>query len=327
MNLGDLATFICKKVRQRDTQAVLDCKDFLNRRYELIYNESLWRDSLWTLDFTFTPEVVGVPESWAGIKFLPGVVDRLVALRMTDQPLDVVAAEHLYRSGIDEFERSGTPARYSTGAPVVAILPPEYDTNDVSILSGDASDDGHAWTMTIIDTNGDRVDYESELGESDSNPVALDIQVVERCTCVANSVAATLKTRSATETIATLRAGETSFPMRLPVRLVPKPSVATTFKALVKKKALPLTDDLHVPELRDIDNVLIPLVQGDMLERSRQYGKAQLKFQEGLALLESFKVLHVHQETQQEQFVPEVEQVSGISHWDFSAKGYWGNWS
>ena len=328
MNLGDLATLICKKVRQRDTQALVDCKEFLTRRYELIYNESLWRDSLWTLEFTFTPEEQEKPESYDGIKFMPSVVDRLIALRTTDQPLNVVADEHLYRSALDEFTRTGLPVRYTTGAPVVAILPEAYPVgnHDISVVAGGAADTSD-WNAVYIDADGNRKKSTGNLSQSHSYIATEDLRVLERLTKEVTEDDVRITTFAGDIDLLTWDADAEAFPARLPVRLLPSPTAATTFKALVKKKVIHLENDEDEPELRGVDNVLIPLVQGDMLERARQYGKAGLKFTEGLALLESFKTLHVHQETQQEQFVPEVGQISGISHGDFSTKGYWGSWS
>jgi hypothetical protein len=321
VNLSELASFVCGKARQRDASSLVKCKEFLSRRYELIYNESLWRDSLWTLDFTFTPEVLGVPESWDGIKFMPSVVDRLVALRVTDQPLSVVADEQLYRSSIDEFTQEGAPARYSTGAPVVCILPTTYDTTDIAIVPHDAADVGRTWKMTLIDTSGNRLQYEGTLDAGEV--ISEAVRVVERCTVAECDEYVSLDSRFGDETIATCPAGETIFPARLPVRLVPKPTAATAFKALVKKKCLALTNDADVPELRGVENILIPLAHGDMMQRARQYGKAEKLHGEGLEMLKEFKTRHVFQETQQMQIVPDVDEVSGAVGIGGNSKGWW----
>lgn len=323
MNLLEMANFVCGKVRKTDAASVLKAKEFLNNRYKLIYNGSLWRDALWIWEFTFTPEVIGVPESWDGIKFLPGVVDRLVALRTTDQPMAGVADEHLFRAGLDEFAREGVPARFATGAPVVCLLPSTYDTTDIAIVARDAGDVGRAWRMTIIDTDGNRVQYEGALVNGSTGPIALNVRVVERCTVVTPEAYVSLDSRFGDETIARCEAGESAFPARVPVRLVPKPTEATAFKALVKKKAIELSDDNDVAELRGVEDVLLPLAHGDMLERERQYGKAQLKHGEGLGLLAEFKQRHVFQEDQQQQILPEVYEQSGSVYDASMGKNFW----
>jgi hypothetical protein len=53
-----------------------------------------------------------------------------------------------------------------------------------------------------------------------------------------------------------------------------------------KKRLRPLRNDYDEPQIRGIDNALIAFAEGDMLERSRQFGKAQIKFSEASSLLE-----------------------------------------
>ena len=48
MTLADMASFICGKVGKTDSESLAKCKEFLARRYELVWNSQLWRDTLTT---------------------------------------------------------------------------------------------------------------------------------------------------------------------------------------------------------------------------------------------------------------------------------------
>jgi len=53
-----------------------------------------------------------------------------------------------------------------------------------------------------------------------------------------------------------------------------------------KKRVRPMRHDYDEPQVRGIDNALISFVEGDLLERSRQYAKAQVKYSEASSLLD-----------------------------------------
>ena len=67
------------------------------------------------------------------------------------------------------------------------------------------------------------------------------------------------------------------------IKPVPTPDAAGTLYVLGKLKWVAL-DDNDSPCLRGVDNALLAYVEADMLERARQYGKAQNKYAEGKAL-------------------------------------------
>lgn len=66
------------------------------------------------------------------------------------------------------------------------------------------------------------------------------------------------------------------------LRPVPTPLTAGTLYTLGKLKWVTLGDS-DTPCLRGIDNALLAFAEGDMLERGRQYAKAQAKYQEAAA--------------------------------------------
>jgi len=329
MTLSEMANYVCGKCRQTDANSVTKAKEFLSKRYELIYNDSLWRDSLYLFPFTFEyhyepPFGSGAdrPESWDSIWMMPSVVDKVVALRTGIQEMQPSGQELLMRGSLDQFAQSGEPVQFATLAPCVAILPAAYAFHDVEILEMDS---GQTWTAHVIDSSGNRIKSTGvyPVGGSLSDPVSSDCRVLERVTKQESANDVVLTSDAGERTLATCLAADTAFPLRIPVRLIPAPTQDIDLTALVKKKHIPLEDDGDLPELRNIDNALLAFGQGDMWERARQLGKANAKFTEATALLGQLKSMHVWQEHTQIRLVPEVDSPAGSYGDNLNGKGYW----
>jgi hypothetical protein len=111
------------------------------------------------------------------------------------------------------------------------------------------------------------------------------------------------------ETVATvlvLSASETTARPRERIRFLYKPDGAATIRVLGKRRCPTFTNDNDQPPIRGMDNALIAFVQGDMLERERQYGKAGLKFQEGTALLDQLKAIETVQQAHNLRVAPDA---------------------
>jgi hypothetical protein len=89
-------------------------------------------------------------------------------------------------------------------------------------------------------------------------------------------------------------------------RVFPTPTSATALLIVGKRTLVPLNGS-DTPVLRGIDNALIAFVQSDMLEKQRQYGKAQAKVQEGAAMLDQMRKLENEQSARQSRVVPFTE--------------------
>lgn len=90
------------------------------------------------------------------------------------------------------------------------------------------------------------------------------------------------------------------------LRLFPSPSPAFPVTLLIAgKRPFPgLADGSSAPILRNVDNALLTFATGDMLERQRQYGKAQAKFSEAAAHLAAMVELETRQGGQIVQLIP-----------------------
>lgn len=89
------------------------------------------------------------------------------------------------------------------------------------------------------------------------------------------------------------------------VRMVPTPDVDSTAYCLGKVKWQELQDS-HTPLLRGVDNALIAYAEGDMMERARQYGKAQAKFAEAAAHVGTMKDLEKNQTQTISRIIPDM---------------------
>ena len=125
MTLLDMANFVCAKVRQSDALAVTRCKEFLRRRYEMIYADQLWRASLYTHHFSvpnalvldFTPNITTTGEE--GMYFMPELVDRVLAVRADDAQVDVIDELMLYRGSLNQYEEEGDATKFSILSPAI----------------------------------------------------------------------------------------------------------------------------------------------------------------------------------------------------------------
>jgi len=322
MNLGEMADFVCGKVRQTDSASVAKCKTYLRQRYEMIYADELWKDSVWGFDFTFRPDYDDDiddirPESFDATYLFPAVVDRLIALRKAEGGIPTASAESFYRWNVDEWARSGKPERFVILPRCVTILPESYTYHDLGIYNFET---GSTYHVTYIDDEWERKVLSGTIPAN--NPIASDVRIVERIAKATSTLEASITVNSGDTDIAFAATSATEFPQRLPIRLFPEPSAAIALRALVKKRCLPLDQDGASPELRGVDNCLMAFAQSDMLQRARQYGKAQAVVGEAAALLKQLKAVAVVQERHEEQIIPQITEVSGELG-DWPAKGVW----
>jgi len=95
------------------------------------------------------------------------------------------------------------------------------------------------------------------------------------------------------------------------IKPVPVPQTAGTLYVLGKLKWVELTDS-DSPCLRGIDNALLAFAEGDMLERARQYGKAQAKFTEAAAAIAIMRDLEKGQQASISRIIPLEEGYDPI---------------
>jgi hypothetical protein len=125
--------------------------------------------------------------------------------------------------------------------------------------------------------------------------------------------------------VVTLASADTAGKIRQRIRLVSIPSsssTAFTIRVLGKRVVPSFTDDLDQPAINGFVQPLLSLGQAEMLERERQYAKAGVKKQEGLALLQELVAVETVQQSHQTQIIPETgygdDYFGGGADWGFS---------
>ena len=115
---------------------------------------------------------------------------------------------------------------------------------------------------------------------------------------------------NAWEDVTSRRANPTNF-INLPkdssgncrLKPVPVPKTAGNVFVLGKLNWVVLGDD-DTPALNGVDNALLAFAEGDMLERARQYSKAQIKYQEAAAQVQIMKDLENGQRQSISRIIP-----------------------
>lgn len=101
MTRDDLVSYITTKAQMVESDDVAACQSFVSKRYELIYNGYLWKDSLTMVDIAIDP--VNNPDNAVGIVLLPAQIDRVVAIRTATQAMRIHALEEYYRVDWNRF--------------------------------------------------------------------------------------------------------------------------------------------------------------------------------------------------------------------------------
>lgn len=311
MTLAEMADFVTEKVRMTDQAAVALAKDFLRRRYEMIWAEALWRDALEIVTFTFTPGrtdatlslIDNVRTSANGIWVAPASVDRIMSIRSSLRMLVVDNDEALMMNVLDAYAQSGPAVNFSVLPACVGFNNSDADALSLSFAVAPAV----ASTIVVGWTNATGEQFRTEY--SVKNATALDSTLARVDSISKPTTETALLLTSALGTLLTLGPAAGIAPRRTAARLFPVPIVATDFRALVKKKADSLLADEDTPGLRGVENALLAFVQADLLERGRQYAKAAQVQQEAVALLAQLKTV----ETLQQSNRVRIQPVMGLN--------------
>lgn len=127
MTLAELTSYVSVKTQNIQPNDLAAIQQFLSKRYELIYNSELWKDSLAIIPLQFDP--VNNPDNTSGVLSLPQQVDRVVAVRTNCNSVRVNNLENYYRVDYDAFTANngnmwGAAREFSILYPIWAALAP-----------------------------------------------------------------------------------------------------------------------------------------------------------------------------------------------------------
>ena len=311
MNLSELAQFVCSKVRQTDAVSTALCKGYLGARFQMIWDSELWRDSLVMVTTTLDPTQPSLNSGLdaAGVWLLPRIANKVVAIRDHDRAYISRNAEEYFRMDLDEFGATGTAIHFHILPSCVAAF---GSPTPVWITGTNPNDAQSLLHVRGVNAGGDMLEMDCNLGQNTNLGNILEITTATKKATQGFAIFTDqLKTRG----YLTMDPAQTAAPQLCRVQIVEIPTRPVNLRALVKRTMPPFVNDEDVPQLRNIENVLIAFAQADMLQQTRQYAKAQLLQQEGTALLMDIKREEVYQQAATPRVIPDVEPP---------ASGYYG---
>lgn len=319
MTITEIATLITSKLGRTDSSSLSICKDFIKRRYQMVYDSTLWLESLATTfahvqdrDVTIStaPEVYYAGGSAAKI-------DRVLAVNysesttysITDIAVGLSAGVYHYKYETpDTSMLSVGDTVYIYGMPSSATLPTMNGVKTVRIISANSYFTDYApshYTAEALGLQGftgfftkDKNPFENIGVEDWWHHFRVDPSVlIEQTT-----------TTSKPTGFFHLPKDSSGNPR---IRLNPTPPKEGLLHVLGK---LGWTEpaDGDSPVIHGIDNILLAYAEGDMLERGRKYAKAQLKYQEAGDLLSAARDQQRNQFASESRIVPDMVEDSYV---------------
>jgi hypothetical protein len=305
MTLKEMAEFICGKVNQTEPEDIAACQGFLRRRHEMLWQDQLWKDSL--AEYTQTLEQTGyVPSSnWLpgkGVLLLPIGFERILAVRTDARSLRVQRPEILYRIDYDTFNKRGDLQDFVQLSACVW----ELEESTTLYASRSSTDAGAALTVDRLGSDGVTV---SRITRTLTDTTML-LTTTDRLDAITKAVTSGSIAVLANNTppligVLGLGAAVTNAPKRQRIRFVERPDSSVTVRVLGKRTVPEFSAANDEPSISGITNTLLAFAQGDMLQRERQYGKAQALYQEAMALFDQVKRLETVQQAHQTRIIPE----------------------
>lgn len=313
MTLADLATFVGTKIGMTDSATLTKIKTWAAQRYASMYAGALWKDALSIYSFAVAANQHTV--------ILPHHVSQFLAAKYDYERLIPVDAAFLFASNPELWDSAGSPTHCSELAAIatkIQIPTPSQlyvygsssadETKTLRIQGEDANGNPLSETLTLIAT-----------GPTSQAATSGVFAVVHNWTKGGTVGQVELKdTASPTPNLLqTLKAAEKQ-KLHRRVRLHATPPNAMTLLVLAKRHPGPFTDDNDATTLpAQCDQALQALVHGDALEWQQQYGKAQAKFAEGVALLEAAYRTELYQAANAYRLTPGDPLAEGCSPQDW----------
>jgi hypothetical protein len=337
MTLAEMADMVCDKVGKTDDESIARCKSYLRRRYNLLHDSNLWRDTLDT--FSWSNASMG-DEASQGRGYVQQIVgpawaDRILGIRRGDEsvldPDDVIRT---FLTAPTAFDDTGDAVRFHRLSNLAVNRFLEYgpgieDSNDyetwgtrLQLFSNSAADAGKR--VRIVDDPTISVVPKSEL-------VTLNgISAVYTDNNYQAPVVLSKEQTTGTVTVYPVTQGNGYFSGVAPVvvlepkvasishprvKLTPATTTAETFLVLAKRKPKQLLEDLDTPTIAGCEEALMAITQADMLEWMRQYGKAQIKAQEAAVMVQKMKDQETNQTANIIRLIPALGGEVGDGGW------------
>jgi hypothetical protein len=324
MTLSEIASHVCEIVGTTDADSVALCKTFVQRRYSLIWDAHPWRE---TLD---------VMRGYTTLYFRDVVfterqdAERILAVCWEDErqlaPADTV---NLWMSD---------PAAFSSGGSIGSFT---HLRRTAATKGNDWLEDANSQFGLLVRTTSTAVltlkglPFEGvETTVETTSPGSLAWAAIPQYWREIHSATVSSEFDDFIEVapvdvpgtnilLSVVTAGQTTtFPTFLQIRLSQKADANNrVVRAIFKQKCQTLADG-DTPLLPNVTEALINFAQADMLERQRQYSKAQVKKTEGAGLVQMLVDLQRRQTADGSQIIPCIEP-DAYAPIGQASKGYW----
>jgi hypothetical protein len=291
MTLGDYVDLVTTKVHRTDEPSRDEARKYIASRYQMIFESYPWRDAC---------EVAGIACTATQTVILPHIADRIIGVRWSSGlTLRNESLWTILQIDPAKFDQTGDPVTYTIYSPsAVHTAPPGQQ---ITVQTTTASPD----FMVSV--------YGSYLGQDKTETIRITSTVpvvsvyrydtIYTLSKYNDSHDLTVRAADSSQELLHLNAAEQERKhQRLHLHSVP--TNATTALVLYKRYIKPLVNDSDAPELAGIDNALLSCAIADMRESERQYAKAQVKLEEGVALVKTMADLERHQSENVVRLIP-----------------------
>lgn len=293
MTFDDIVNFVCAKIGQTDANSVALCGQFLTSRGQMIWDAQPWRDSLSVVSVPLPNIATGWPSvvnPWVSCPWilLPPEIARVMKVRF--DPLTCLSpweASAAFDIAPDSFEQTGSPIAFIQYPPVVAQI--SGDSTNVHVNLGVID-----LFAAPNDVNNPAIVFNFVIEAADGTLLQTSSQVFQKFNLVGSGVFIRSVQKPVTQgqyylspatgQIAipfpspTVGSNDLYFPQVQRIRFVRAPSGIGSILVLGKRVFPGFSSGQQYP-LASLDNALQDFVHSDMLERDRQYAKAQAKIQ------------------------------------------------
>ena len=304
MTLDQIANQICGKMFKTDATSLAACKGFIRFRYQMLYDGYLWKDSLLLSSVLADSSTLVMPKE----------VGLIVGVRWGDATtLDPVEFSFLLRNDPGAFERTGSPAKMST-LQAIGINRTIPTAERLSLVSSSTSDTAITFLIRGELAGVEQVEQVT-LNGTTVVTTTQSFDVVWTASKPETTGTVTMTGFTSGTTYLTLWSDDVELKYQR-LRLFDIPTDLTkSLLILGKRRFRGLTKDQDTSIIQALDPILLAFGEADMLERARQYGKAQGKITEANSLLFSAMSVSIYQQASIVQLTPET--VGEYSRFDF----------
>lgn len=277
MNLSAIVNVVGQRITMVQPRDVTAMMTFATMRHDQLYRSFLWRDSLIMLSLAidtnsanYNPQNNYMPTK--GNLILPSIFQQAIAVRTSENKLNVERPMVYYRVDFDNFKATGLATDFF-------ILPSavwEFDTpQDTGMLVANAADYGQNVTMDIQGNDG--VSISRNIVTLNANQTAgpnTDLIYGFQKPATQGTVQLAFGDPPALNGLlgVKLQPTDTDAPKCQRLRIMSIPSNNTTLRVLGKRTPPPFAANSDVPGVNGLDAILVALVYYDMLHRDERGG-------------------------------------------------------